>query len=219
MAGLISLLPLYITSRILLFLFEMVDGPLGNKINNAISYYTGIAVHIPGLGLIGTVGVVLCIGWLTRVVLFREGMRWLEELIAQIPLVRSLYSASRQIVVPFTDGAKLPFSQVVLVEYPMLGRYTLGLLAKDRVSDNPDDPRVVVFFPSNHLHLGYPVILDRKDVQPIDMPVEEAVKFFVSCGIVSTDKLLLSNNELIPWNMKLRGMPHHPFHHPGQLPS
>ena len=56
----------------------------------------------------------------------------------------------------------------------------------------------MVFFPSNHLHLGYPVILSRGEVTDIDMSVEDAVKFFVSCGVVGHEKLLLSNGQHIP---------------------
>jgi uncharacterized membrane protein len=198
-AGLLALLPLYITGRILLFLFELVDGPLGNRINELFKATLGLSVHIPGLGLIGTLLIVVAVGWLMRMVLFQRVMGWLEEAIGKLPLVRSLYSASRQIVVPFTDQSKLPFSQVVLVEYPMKGRWTLGLVAKAKVTDDPNDPRMVVFFPSNHLHLGYPVMLSRHEVQEIDMTVEEAVKFFVSCGVVGDDRLLLQKGVQLPW--------------------
>ncbi len=198
-AGLLALLPLYITGRILLFLFEMVDGPLGNRLNDLIKTTLGVSVHIPGLGLIGTFLLVVAMGWLMRMVVFQRAMSWLDEAIGRLPLVRSLYSASRQIVVPFTDQSKLPFSQVVLVEYPMKGRWTLGLVAKAKVTEDPNDPRMVVFFPSNHLHLGYPVILSREEVQEIDMSVEEAVKFFVSCGVVGDERLLQQGGQPLSW--------------------
>jgi uncharacterized membrane protein len=213
-AGLLALLPLYITGRILLFLFEMVDGPLGNRINDMFKNTLGLSVHIPGLGLIGTFLIVVGVGWLMRIVVFQRAMSWLDEGIGRLPLVRSLYSASRQIVVPFTDQSKLPFSQVVLVEYPMKGRWTLGLVAKAKVTDDPNDPRMVVFFPSNHLHLGYPVILSRHEVQEIDMTVEEAVKFFVSCGVVGDERLLRHGGQPLSWaQMTQLGSaegPHHP---------
>ena len=80
----------------------------------------------------------------------------------------------------------------------MVGRQTLGLLARDRVTDDPDDDRVVVFFPSNHLHLGYPVLLSRDDVTVIDMSVEDAIKFFVSCGVVAEDSLGRSGGQVVP---------------------
>ena len=197
LAGLLALLPLYITWKILAIVFNLVDGPLGSRINALLHYLTGSTVDIPGLGLLVTGIIVVGIGWLTRMVFFKRVLELIENGIERVPVVRSLYNASRQIVVPFTDKAKLPFSEVVLVEYPMPGRHTIGLVAKRHITTDPDDPRVVVFFPSNHLHLGYPVVLHKDDVTPIDMSVEEAVKFFVSCGVIGDDKLIRSAGALL----------------------
>ena len=198
LAGLLALLPLFITWRIILALFEMVDGVLGNHIDGWLSVAAGSPIHIPGLGLMVTVLLVLGVGYLTRKVFFKQALAGFETIIGRVPVVRSLYSATRQIVSPFAEDAKLPFSQVVLAEYPMVGRQTLGLVAKERITDDPNDDRMVVFFPSNHLHLGYPVLLSRHDVVYIDMSVEEAVKFFVSCGVIGDDKIIRSNGEIIP---------------------
>ena len=188
-AGLLALLPLFITGKVLSILFELVDKPLGGRLNALLSYIYGNEIRIPGLGLLCTVLIVLAIGWLTRMVFFKQILEAVENLIARVPVVSSLYNASRQIVVPFTDKQVLPFQEVCLVEYPMAGRYTLGMIARHKVSLVPGDDRVVVFFPSNHLHLGYPVVLSRHQVQVIDMSIEDAVKFFVSCGVVGNTDL------------------------------
>jgi uncharacterized membrane protein len=55
-----------------------------------------------------------------------------------------------------------------------------------------------VFFPTNHLHLGYPVVLPRDQVQIIDMTIEEAVKFFVSCGVVGENELFRAKGVAAP---------------------
>lgn len=198
LAGLLALLPAFITYKVIALLFLMVDGVLGEALNSSLRTLTGSDLHIPGLGLVVTLLLVVFIGWLMRMVFFKRLLAGVEKLIARVPLVSSLYNASRQIVVPFADRSSLPFSKVALVEYPMVGRYTLGLVARERVSDDPDDDRMVVFFPSNHLHLGYPVVLSRHDVTIIDMTVEDAIKFFVSCGVVGDDKIVRSQGELIP---------------------
>ena len=198
LAGLLALLPLFITWKVLSFAFSTVDSLLGDRLNDLLQGTTAITVHVPGLGLLATAVIILAIGYLSRKVFFKRGLELVEAAINRVPMVRSLYAASRQIVSPFTDNAKLPFSKVVLVEYPMVGRQTLGLLARDRVTDDPNDDRVVVFFPSNHLHLGYPVLLSRDDVTVIDMSVEDAIKFFVSCGVVAEDSLGRSGGQVVP---------------------
>lgn len=188
-AGLLALAPLYITFKILQIVFETVDKPLGKQINVLVQQLTGWDVHLPGLGILATATIVLLIGWLTRLALFRWVFRALERLIERVPLVRWLYNAARQVVAQFAQN-DLPFSEVCVVEYPMAGRWTLGMIARRTVSTDPNDDRIVVFFPSNHLHLGYPVILRRHEVHVIDMTVEDAVKFFVSCGVVGHEQLL-----------------------------
>lgn len=202
LAGLLALLPLYITVQVLLLLFNLVDGVLGPAINELIQATTPIQVHIPGLGLAGTLLIVLAIGWAMRMMFFKRVMALVEAVIERIPIVKSLYKASQQIVVPFADKSKIPFSKVVLVEYPMVGRQTLGLVARDRITDDPADERMVVFFPSNHLHLGYPVVLSSRDVTVIDMSVEDAIKFFVSCGVVGDDRILRAQGRIIADNLK-----------------
>ncbi len=196
LAGLLALLPAFITYQVVSLLFNMVDGVLGDALNQGLRALTRSDIHVPGLGLLVTLLLVVGIGWLMRLVIVKRAHQLFERLVARVPLISSLYSASRQIVVPFTDRSHLPFSKVVLVEYPMAGRYTLGLVAKERVSDEPDDDRMVVFFPSNHLHLGYPVVLSRHAVTVIDMSVEDAIKFFVSCGVVGDDRLVRSGGRI-----------------------
>ena len=186
MTGMLVIAPLGITLYILHFVLTHVDAPLGRLINEGLQQATGRPeLHVPGLGILATVTLVLCVGWLTRIAVFRYVIRNLETAIDRVPLVRSLYNASRQIVSPFAGGETLPFSEVCLVEYPMKGRFTIGMVARQRISDDPTDDRVVVFFPSNHLHLGYPVVLSRREIQVIEMTVEEAVKFMLSCGVVA----------------------------------
>lgn len=201
LAGLLVTAPIGITLYILWFIFDHVDAPLGDRINALIHATTGFDLHIPGLGILATLVMLLLVGWLTRIALFRFLLKQVERLLSSVPIVRSLYSASRQIVRPFTEKEALPFSDVCLVEYPMPGRYTLGMIARQKVSADPLDDRVVVFFPSNHLHLGYPVILRRHEVQVIDMSVEDAIKFFVSCGVIAEDDKFLAR--------KLTAVPEH----------
>lgn len=205
LAGLLVTAPIGITLYILWFVFDHVDAPLGDRINASLQSATGMDVHIPGLGVLATLGLLLVVGWLTRIALFRFLLKQVERALSSVPVVRSLYSASRQIMKPFAQNEALPFSEVCLVEYPMAGRFTLGMIARKRVSPDPDDDRIVVFFPSNHLHLGYPVILRRHEVQVIDMSVEDAIKFFVSCGVLADDaRFLPRHRDLYPPSVEER---------------
>ena len=187
-AGLLVLLPVLVTYKILAFAFVAVDGLFGPTINRLLSHtIPDWDLYLPGVGIVTTLLVVLGIGWFTRYLAFKRIVHWAEAGIERIPLASTIYKGVKQVVSPFTDGKEaLPFTNVVMIEYPMPARYTLGFLTLDRVDGGRDDDLVVVFLPSNHLHLGYPVIMPRSQVHPIDMTPEEAIKYLVSCGAVLT---------------------------------
>jgi uncharacterized membrane protein len=189
-AGLLVLLPVLVTYKILAFAFVAVDGLFGPTINRLLSHtIPNWNLYLPGVGIVTTLLVVLGIGYFTRYLAFKRIVHWAEAGIERIPLASTIYKGVKQVVSPFTDGTDaLPFTNVVMIEYPMPGKYSLGLLTCDRVETRPgaDDDFVVVFLPSNHLHLGYPVIMARSQVHPIDMTPEEAIKYLVSCGAVLT---------------------------------
>lgn len=193
-AGLLALLPVYVTVRLILFAFELLDGALGHAVNALLGLgIPGWDRYVPGLGLLATVAVVTAVGWLLRYLLFKRVVQAVDGLLERIPIVRSIHHATRQFIDLLRGAQATPFQQVVLFEYPMPGRYTVGLLAREQVDDGRGgaDDLVVVFVPSNHLHLGYPVLVRRSEVRPVDMKIEDAIKFFVSCGVLLQDPIVL----------------------------
>lgn len=192
-AGLLALLPVYVTVRLLVFAFEVLDGAIGKTLNRGLELLVpGWNLYVPGLGLLATVVLVTLVGWLLRYLVFKRVVSAVEDLLTRIPVVRSVHAASKQFIDLLRGTQSTPFRQVVLIEYPMPGRWTVGLLARDQVDDGRDgaDDLVVVFVPSNHLHLGYPVVMPRKEVRPLDMKIEDAIKFFVSCGVLLQDPIV-----------------------------
>lgn len=146
LTGLLALLPLFITFQVLSIVLGTVDGVLGKRTDALLSVVAGRPIHVPGLGLVVTAALVLVIGILANKLFFKRLITSIESGIERLPVVRSLYNASRQIVAPFTGESKQPFRRVVLVEYPMVGRWTLGFVAKENASAIEGDDRLVVFF-------------------------------------------------------------------------
>jgi uncharacterized membrane protein len=188
-AGLLVLLPVLVTYKILYFAFVAVDGLFGPAINRILSHtIDDWNLYLPGVGILTTILFVLGIGYFTRYVAFKNLVAWAETGIERIPVARTIYGAVKQAVSPFTGKQALPFSKVVMIEYPMPGRYMLALLSNESVDDSRGgaDDLVVVFVPSNHVHLGHPVMVPRSHAHPIDMTPEEAIKYLVSAGSVLT---------------------------------
>jgi uncharacterized membrane protein len=178
--GLVALLPIYVTVRVLVFVVHYVDQSMAPFLQ---AY---LPVHIPGLGVITALLVVLLAGFLARLVVFRQVTRTIERVIAAIPGVRTVYSAVKQVVSPLLgDGTHKAFKQVVGLEWPGNDLWVVCFLVKDDHPRPGPDDEVLVFLPTNHLHLGFVIATRRSKLHPIDMSIEEALKMQFSLGVAS----------------------------------
>ncbi len=191
--GLVALLPIYVTVRVLVFVVHYVDQSMAPL----LAAY--LPVHIPGLGVIATLCIVLLAGFLARLVVFRQVTRTVERWIDSIPGVRTVYSAVKQVVSPLLgdDGHKA-FKQVVGIEWPGNDLWVVCFLVKDdHIQPGPDD-EVLVFLPTNHLHLGFVIATRRSKLHPIDMTIEEALKTQFSLGVATPDISMMPGAVLAP---------------------
>jgi uncharacterized membrane protein len=179
LAGVVVLVPLFVTIKVLLILFDFTDGLLGDLFTQWFDR------PVPGLGLaVFLVGVYL-IGLTCRTLVGRVFLRWIETVIGRIPLARTIYSGLKQLLGPFGDGQGRAFGKAVLVEYPATGVYTYGFLVKEHLP-GPDGKELVnVFISSNHLHLGAVIVVDRQSVIELGISFEEMIKLMASCGAAS----------------------------------
>ena len=95
--GLVILVPVTLTVYILKQIFDFMDGIFAPVIDKAIGVYLP-GFHIPGLGLLLTLLVVLLLGWLSTNVVGRRMIHGLEALICRIPVAKSIYSATKGVL-------------------------------------------------------------------------------------------------------------------------
>ena len=121
-AGLLVLIPLVVTIGILSWLFNLLDGFLGPYI------YEWLGRPMPGLGLIATLGLIFLIGVVTTNIVGRRLMGAVDDALHRIPLVRGIYSMTKQMSDSIFQSRQVAFQQVVLVEYPRRGLYQIGFV-------------------------------------------------------------------------------------------
>ncbi len=191
--GLVALLPIYVTVRVLVFVVHYVDQSMAPVLQ---AY---LPVHIPGLGVIVSLVIVMLAGFLMRLVVFRQATLTLERVIESVPGVRTVYSAVKQVVSPLLgdDGHKA-FKQVVGLEWPGNDLWVVCFLVKDDHPQPGPDDEVLVFLPTNHLHLGFVIATRRSKLHPIDMSIEEALKTQFSLGVATPDVSLMPGALLAP---------------------
>ncbi|ACM20370.1 membrane protein of unknown function DUF502 [Geotalea daltonii FRC-32] len=182
LAGLFVVIPVGITIFILIFLFNFADGILGSYLDSLFTAMTDEEIHFPGLGMLtGAVVIYLC-GLLATNVLGTQLLRWWDRLLSRIPLVKSIYTSSKQLTKVFKEG-KTSYRRAVFVEWPRRGVRAIGFVTAEIVRDG--EPLVVVYVPTMpNPTSGFALFFKQDEVFESGMTVEEAVKFVVSGGMV-----------------------------------
>jgi uncharacterized membrane protein len=184
LGGILVIVPLIITVVVLRFLFLRVDGLLSPFIVRALGY------KIPGLGLVATIVLIFLAGFLTANVIGSRLFKLWEIFLIRTPLVRTIYGSSKQLIQAIATTDKHSFKKVVLVEFPRKGMYCLGFLTQEIKTDleaKPDE-LIAVYIPSTPTPFsGWTMLFPADDVTPLDMTVEQGIKFFVSGGIAAPE--------------------------------
>lgn len=182
-AGLFVVIPVGITIFILKFLFNFADGILGSYLDSLFSLVSHRETHFPGLGMITGAVVVYLAGILATNVLGKQLFRWGDELLTRIPLVKSIYSSSKQLTQVFREG-KTSYRRAVFVEWPRPGVRAVGFVTAE--VEREGQRLVVVYVPTMpNPTSGFALFFRADEVFESGMSVEEAVKFVVSGGVVA----------------------------------
>jgi len=189
-AGLAVWLPLWVTYFIIKFLVDLMDKTLSFlPAQYQPKQLFGFA--IPGLGLIFTFIILLVTGLLITNILGNKIIKAWEKMLARIPLVRTIYSAVKQVVHALLQPSDQSFRKVLIVEYPRHGIWSIAFQTSDQFIGSPHPESVVtVFIPTTpNPTSGFLTIIPKSDTRELDMSVEEALKMVISLGVVMPDRL------------------------------
>ncbi|MCH2550456.1 MAG: DUF502 domain-containing protein [Alphaproteobacteria bacterium] len=188
-AGLLVVAPVGITFWLSWLVLSFIDSRVTPLIPATYNPNTYVPFAIPGLGVVVLVVFLIIIGALTRVLLGRWIVRGGEHLLGRMPVVRSIYAATKQIVETVLANQSDAFRQVVLFEYPRRGSWAIGFVTgqtKGEVQNITEDEVVNVFLPTTpNPTSGYLLFLPRKELVELSMTVEEGIKMIISGGIVT----------------------------------
>jgi len=180
--GLFVVIPLGITIFILKFLFNFADGILGSYLDSLFSAIAHEDYHYPGLGMLTGAVVIYVSGLLATNFIGNRILRWWDRLLSKIPLVKSIYTSSKQLTQVFKEG-KTSYRRAVFVEWPRKGVRAVGFVTAEVVRNG--ERLVVVYVPTMpNPTSGFALFFREDEVLESGMSVEEAVKFVVSGGVV-----------------------------------
>jgi len=187
LAGLLAFLPLAITLWFIGWVIDLLDSVLA-VLPDALhpNYYLPFA--IPKLGAFVTLLLILFLGVLTSGVATRRFLAAWESLFIQIPVFRGVYIAVQKLVQTFL-GQSNAQRQVVMIEYPRVGIFTIGFAmgrAWSHLEDKKNAQLVNVFVPTTpNPTSGFYLLVPSNEVTPLNMTMEEALKLITSSGLIT----------------------------------
>ena len=186
-AGLLVLAPLGVTVWVLEWVISTLDQTL-NILPEAWQPDRWLGLHIPGLGVLFALVVVLAIGALTSNFIGNHLLAWWNALLHRIPVVRSIYSGVKQVSDTLFSEKGNAFRQAVLVQWPREGMWTIAFVtgqpAGDLARHLPDDCLSVYVPTTPNPTGGYLVMLKKSDCIALDMSVDEALTYVISMGVI-----------------------------------
>ena len=187
LAGLVVWLPILATFGILRFLVDLLDNTI-SLLPYAYQPEQLFGFHIPGFGVILSLALLLLTGILATNFLGQRLVNWSESILDKIPLVRSIYNASKQVIQAIFSTNSQAFRKVLLVEYPRKGMWSLAFqtgVAHSSITQHVGSDMVSVFIPTTpNPTSGFLMMLPKSDVIELSMTIDEALKFIISLGMM-----------------------------------
>jgi len=183
LTGLLILTPITVTAWILWKVFSLVD----NLLSPIQSKYP--IIDIPGLGFILVILLIFLTGFFAGNLLGRRIIEAGERLLNHLPIVPRIYRAVKELSEVFFRDRKTAFRKVVLIHYPHPGTYALAFVTKtspDYFNSLVGEPLINVFIPTTpNPTSGFLLLVPKKDVIYLRVPVEEGMKMVISGGAFS----------------------------------
>ena len=182
-AGLFVVLPAVITGYVLWFIFRLTDGLLGSILERFLHR------RIPGAGLLAMLLLLLLAGLITANYVGKRAVKWIESLLARIPVIGGIYGTTRQFAEALSAPERGAFWKVVRLEYPRRGLFAIGFMtgqAPERLQRSCGQELFNVFVPTvPNPTTGFLIHVPMEEMTILDMSVDEGLKLIVSAGVVN----------------------------------
>ncbi|MCA1927307.1 MAG: DUF502 domain-containing protein [Calditerrivibrio sp.] len=197
LTGIFALLPLVVSYYFLDFLFNSMTGFVLPYIDTLdLKYSIGMPMFTKKMiSFFLFLLIVFLAGIITKNYFGKKLIIYFERIIEKIPLVKTVYNATKQIIVTFQSTKTDTFKKVVLVEYPRKGLYSIGFVTNNRniLQDGKEYDYYSVFIVTTpNPTSGFIIIVPKSDVIVIDISVQDAFKYIMSAGVLLPENKIKS---------------------------
>jgi uncharacterized membrane protein len=195
-AGLLVWLPVSITIWVLSWalgvldaVFRTVAGGLGAVLPGSAQQLLTSMKAIPGLGVLLLLVALLLTGMFVANFVGQWWLKQWDALLSRIPIVKSIYSSVKQVSDTLFSSSGQAFREAVLVEYPRAGCWTIAFVTGRPAGDVGErlPPECVsLYVPTTpNPTSGFLLMVPASEVRPLEMSVDEALKYIISMGVVA----------------------------------
>ncbi len=188
-AGILVIAPIFITFYLAWLFIGFVDSKITPLLPVKYNPETYLPFALPGLGLLILVLVLTLVGALTAGFMGRLWTRYSEGMLARMPVIRNIYSALKQVLETVLADHSAAFREAVLVEYPRRGIWAIAFITgrtEGEVQNATEEECINIFLPTTpNPTSGFLLFVPKKDLIPLSMSVEEAIKMVISGGIIT----------------------------------
>ena len=186
LTGLMTILPLVLTLYLLYWFARSAEVLLGGLILLILPE----DLYWPGMGLVAGLALVFGLGLLMRAYVVQRIFAKGEWVLYRMPLINSVYRAIRDFLDYFSPTTKKEFKQVVSVSIGDTGMKVIGFVTQaipERLPvDLQEGDSLLVYLPLSYMIGGYAVLVPRSAVRPLEMSMEEAMRFTLTAGLAGT---------------------------------
>lgn len=186
--GLVVVIPVSLTLAILWWLAREAEHLLGDLLVR----FLPAGWYIPGMGVVSAVAITILVGLLTHVILFQKLFAFGDTILHRLPLVKTIYSALKDITGYLSPDSRMALSKVVLVKIPGQDFEQLGFVTREDFSRLPMELTVehpiAVYLPMSYQIGGYTLFLPRSCLTPVKLSFEEGMKLVITGTVISGDK-------------------------------
>ena len=187
--GLVVWLPILVTFVVVKFIVDL----LGQSVALLPADYQPvkfIGINIPGIGVLISLVLLLVTGIVATNILGQRLMRLSESMLNKIPLVRTIYSSTKQVINAILSTNSQAFRKVVLVQYPRKGLWSIAFQTNENgffQKNSSDEEMISIFIPTTpNPTSGFLMMVAKSEVTELKMTIDEALKCVISLGVMQS---------------------------------
>jgi uncharacterized membrane protein len=197
LTGLFAILPILVTVSLVMWLIGAAESVLGGVLSVVMPGDS----YRRGMGLIVAIGLIFFFGLAMQGLVSKQILVWIDSNLNRIPLVKTIYGAVRDLTDLVSNKGGQKLGKVVMLQWPgqpvrLVGFVTVEDLSRFAIAE--DEDCVAVYMPMSYQIGGYTVFVPRKYLTPLDMSLEDAMRFVITAGVSRSDNGLRGDRPVDP---------------------